>query len=145
MTLKRLRKKDLEIARKMFTQFLNEGEIVSDDQHLLRLLGKKSFYAVVALLGDTIVGRLIAFELEMYHDNAKEVYLYEIDVEPAYQNQGIGSQLVAFTKRICEQRGVAYMFVGTAADNLPAQKLYAKTGGILEGHLPHYEYTFGKK
>jgi ribosomal protein S18 acetylase RimI-like enzyme len=142
--IKRLTKKDLGIARAMFTQFLNEGETVSDDTHLLNLLGKKSFYGVVALQGNTIIGRLTAFEFEMYHDNVREVYLYEVDVDEVYQNQGIGSRLIEFTKKICEKRGVDYMFVGTEADNLPAQRLYEKTGGILEGHLPHYEYVFDK-
>jgi ribosomal protein S18 acetylase RimI-like enzyme len=138
--IKRLTKKDLAIAKESFIKFLNEGATVSDDKHLLNLLGKKSFYGIIALQGDIIVGRLTAFEFEMYRDNTREVYLYEIDVDEAYQNQGIGSQLIEFTKKICKKRGVDYMFVGTEADNLPAQKLYAKTGGILEGHLPHYEY-----
>lgn len=145
LKIKRLTKKDLDIARSMFIQFLSEGQTVSDDKHLLNLLGNKRFYGLVALQGATIVGRLTAYEFDMYHDNTREVYLYEVDVEEAYQNQGIGSQLIEFTKKICEKRGVDYMFVGTEADNVPAQKLYAKTGGTLEGHLPHYEYSFDKK
>jgi ribosomal protein S18 acetylase RimI-like enzyme len=145
LKIKRLTKKNLDMARTMFAQFINEGQTVSDDKHLLNLLGKKSFYGLVALQNDTIVGRLIAYEFDMYCDNSREVYLYEIDVEEAYQNQGIGSQLIEFAKKICEKRGVDYMFVGTEADNLPAQKLYTKTGGTLEGHLPHYEYNFNKK
>jgi aminoglycoside 3-N-acetyltransferase I len=142
--LKRLTKNDLDIARDMFIKFLNEGDTVSDDTHLLRLLKKKSFYCVVALQGDVILGRLTAFEFELYHDNTREVYLYEIDVDEQYQQQGIGVQLIEFTKKICKKRGVSYMFVGTEADNIPAQKLYAKTKGILEGHLPHYTYSFDK-
>ncbi len=142
--IKRLTKKDLDIAKDMFTQFLNEGKTVSDDKHLLNLLGKKSFYCVVALQEDIILGRLLAFEFEMYHNNSREVYLYEIDVNDAYQNQGIGSKLIEFTKKICEKRDVDYMFVGAEADNFPAQRLYAKTGGILEVFLPHYEYIFEK-
>jgi ribosomal protein S18 acetylase RimI-like enzyme len=138
----RLTQKDIEIARKTFIQFLNDGDTVSDDKHLLRLLGKKSFYGIVALQGDIIVGRLTAFEFEMYHDNTREVYLYEVDVEPAFQQQGIATQLIEFTKRICQKRGVTYMFVGTEADNLPAQRLYAKTGSHFQGNLPHYEYIF---
>jgi aminoglycoside 3-N-acetyltransferase I len=109
------------------------------------LLGKKSFYGIVALEGDTIVGRLTAYEFEKYNDNTREVYLYEIDVEEPFQNQGIGSKLIEFTKKICRKRGVSYMFVGTENDNLPAQKLYTKTGGIFEGNLPHYEYIFDEK
>jgi ribosomal protein S18 acetylase RimI-like enzyme len=73
------------------------------------------------------------------------VYLYEIDVDEAFQNQGIGSQLIEFAKKICQKRGVDYMFVGTETDNFAAQRLYAKTGGILEGHLPHYEYSFDEQ
>ncbi len=145
LKIKRLTPKDIELARKMFLQFLNEGDSVSDDKHLLRLLGKKSFYGIVALQEDIIVGRLTAFEFEMYHNNTREVYLYEVDVDTAFQQQGIGTQLVEFAKRICKKRGVDYMFVGTEADNLPAQRLYVKTGGVLEGHLPHYEYLFEKK
>jgi aminoglycoside 3-N-acetyltransferase I len=145
MKIKRLTKKDLDLARDMFTKFLNEGETVSDDRHLLNLLGKKSFYGLVALHEGVIVGRLTAYEFDKYHDNSREVYLYEVDVDEAYQNQGIGSQLIEVTKKICEKRGVDYMFVGTESDNLPAQRLYTKTGGILEGHLPHYEYAFDKE
>jgi aminoglycoside 3-N-acetyltransferase I len=145
LKIKRLTKKDLAIARQSFIKFINEGQTVSDDKHLLNLLGKKSFYGLVALQNDIIVGRLTAYEFEMYHDNTREVYLYEVDVDEAYQNQGIGSQLIEFAKKICEKRGVNYMFVGTEADNLPAQKLYDKTGGKLEGYLPHYEFSFDKK
>jgi ribosomal protein S18 acetylase RimI-like enzyme len=128
LEIKRLTKKDFALAKDMFTQFLNADETVSDDKHLLRLLGKKSFYGIVALQENKIVGRLTAYEFEKYHDNSREVYLYEVDVDEAFQNQGIGSKLVEFAKKICKKRGVDYMFVGTEADNLPAQRLYDKTG-----------------
>jgi aminoglycoside 3-N-acetyltransferase I len=140
--IKLLTKNDLDIARATFKHFLNEDETVSDDKHLLRLLKKKSFYCIVAFKEKAIVGRLTAYEFEKYNDNTREVYLYEIDVDEAFQNQGIGSKLIEFTKKICKKRGVSYMFVGTEEDNFRAQKLYTKTGGLFEGNLPHYEYIF---
>ncbi len=100
---------------------------------------------MVALQKDIIIGRLTAFEFEKYHDNTREVYLFEIDVEEAYQNQGIGSKLIEFTKKICKKRGVNCMFVGTETDNFPAKRLYEKTGGIFKGNLPHFEFSFEKK
>ena len=68
--------------------------------------------------------------------------MYEIDVLESFKNQGIGTRLLNFTKQICVTRGVKFMFVGTEEDNVPAQKLYLKTGGKSESNMPHFEYSF---
>lgn len=138
--IKRLSKRDLEMAKSAASLFLDKGETVTNDVRLAKLLANDSFYLIVAIQERQIVGRLVAYEFELVKDNTKEVYLYEIDVFEEFKKQGIGTQLVEFAKRICKQRKVSHMFVGTEASNIPAQKLYLKTGAKPEGNLPHFTY-----
>lgn len=138
----RLSEKDLDLAKEGVSLFLEEGETVSSDEVLRKLLQREDFYFVVATLERKLIGRLIAYEFEFYKDNTREVYLYEVDVLEEFQNKEIGTKLIEFTKQICSEREVSCMFVGTEAENIPAQKLYAKTGGTFEGNLPHYIYEF---
>lgn len=140
--IRRLNKNDIELARQAVLLFIDTDEVVSGDNQLSKLLLRDDFYFIAAIKNGEVLGRLIAYEFELFKNNTREVYLYEIDVLEPFKKIGIATRLVNFTKQICQKRGVSYMFVGTDEDNIPAQKLYLKTGGKLEGNLPHFEYEF---
>jgi ribosomal protein S18 acetylase RimI-like enzyme len=55
--------------------------------------------------------------------------IYEIDVEPTYRRQGIGTALMRELERLARDRGVGGSFVLTEPDNEAANALYASTGG----------------
>ena len=60
------------------------------------------------------------------------MFLYEIDVAPEYQRQGVGTALIRVLERICRDEGFAEMFVFTNRSNTAAMRLYASTGAHTE-------------
>lgn len=112
---------------------------IPGDDYLARLLAQETFHLLVALNGERIVGGLTAYELPMYQTESVEMFLYEIGVDEACQREGIASGLIAELKKICREKGIQTLFVGTEKQNQPAKKLYEKTGATLE-EIAWYTY-----
>ncbi len=144
--IKRLAVAELEPAKQLFILLQADDGVLcptlASNEYLTKLLAKNSFYCIAAFDGEKIIGGLTAYEFPMVKAETTEVYLYEIVVDKAYRKQNLATEIIEFAKQLCISRGVSYMFVGTEPDNIAAQKLYLKTGGRLEGNLPHYEYEF---
>ncbi|WP_158633037.1 GNAT family N-acetyltransferase [Dulcicalothrix desertica] len=139
--IKKLGKDESRLAQEAVILFLDEGEKPISIEKMINLLNQENFYFVVAMKGEEILGRLYGYVFELPKDNGKEMYLYEIDVDKKYQRQGVARELIKFTLELSKCQGVDCIFVGTEAENIPAQRLYASTGAIFEGNLPHYIYN----
>jgi ribosomal protein S18 acetylase RimI-like enzyme len=61
-----------------------------------------------------------------------QLFLYEIDVAPAFQRRGIAKALVGALAAIARKAGCNEMFVFTNRSNDAAMRLYATTGGVTE-------------
>jgi ribosomal protein S18 acetylase RimI-like enzyme len=62
----------------------------------------------------------------------RQMFLYEIGVDPEWQRRGVGTALIRGLERICRDEGMAEMFVFTNRSNTAAMRLYASTGGHTE-------------
>ena len=62
--------------------------------NMAQLLIKEHIVVLVALAEDTVVGGLVAYELEKFERERREVYIYDLAVEEARRRQGIASGLV---------------------------------------------------
>ena len=78
-----------------------------------------------------LIGRVVAGEAE----------LITLAVDPAARRQGIGGRLVAQFLAEAAQRGAESAFLEVAADNLPAQSLYAGKGFEQKGKRRNYYRT----
>ena len=68
------------------------------------------------------------------------VYVFDIIVDERYQRTGIGSQLIEELKRQCLADGVCRIWVGTAIENMAAQRLYERTGAAKVETCVEYIY-----
>ncbi len=110
------------------------------DGHIQELLAKDDFHVWVALVDNLVVGGLTAYELIMFDEEKKEMFLYEMGVIKAHRKKGIATRLIEVLKQFCSSHGIPVIFVGTSMDNEAARRLYTTTGGEIEIG-PWYTYN----
>ena len=76
------------------------------------------------------VGQLLGYFLPCWDRADFMLFLYSIDVDEAYQRQGIATRLITLFREIGQAAGCWEGFVFTNADNAPAMALYEKMGGV---------------
>ena len=135
-TFKKLTTEDLVLAKDLFLFFQLDDGIAepsqSEDAYLKNLLAKNSFHVLVALHENKVVGGLTAYELSMYKEEKREMFLYEIGVDSNHRKIGIASKLISQLKAICTRKGISEMYVAAKALDCPAVQLYESTGGKKE-------------
>jgi len=87
---------------------------------------------VFAYEGDKALGFLRATELLQLTSRRKQMFLYEIHVDPEFRRQGVGKALVNALLADCRERGFAEVFVLTDPTNAAAVALYRSTGAVTE-------------
>jgi ribosomal protein S18 acetylase RimI-like enzyme len=102
---------------------LAEGEpqtaLLSDDRTIF----------LVAFRGVVPVGFVFGYELPRRHGNPSILFVYEVEVDPAWRGQGVATKLFAELERIARSRGIREGFVLTEPDNEAALRLYSSLGG----------------
>lgn len=96
--------------------------------YLERLLGGDSFIAVVALVGDEVVGGLAAYELKKFEQARSEIYVYDLAVAAAHRRRGIATALIEHLRGIARSRGSWVIYVQADLGDEPAIALYTKLG-----------------
>ncbi len=134
--IKKLAPADYEQAKELFHFYqVDDGvqePVTPTNEYLQRMLQKDDFHVIVALHDNVVVGGVTGYELEMYKESVREMFLYEIATEPAHKRNGIGRALIEALKKICREKGMKEMYVGAMADNAPAINFYTNTGGKEE-------------
>jgi ribosomal protein S18 acetylase RimI-like enzyme len=93
------------------------------------LLSDERTIFLVAFHGAAPIGFVFGYELPRRHGNPSILFVYEVEVEPAWRGQGVATKLFAELERIAAGRGIREGFVLTEPDNQPALRLYASLGG----------------
>ncbi len=112
-----------------------------DISHLQRLLANESFFSVVALSGNAVVGGLTGYILEQYHSVKPLAYIYDLAVLTAYQRKGIGKELMKYTHEYCRQKGYQAMFVQAEKIDDYAIDFYRLTNPTTEEQVVHFTYV----
>jgi len=94
------------------------------------LLADDGTIFLAAFDGDDPIGFVFGYDLPRRRGAPSILFVYEIDVEPAYQRRGIAKRLLTELLRIAHTRGAAEAFVLTDHDNVAANALYASLGGV---------------
>jgi aminoglycoside 3-N-acetyltransferase I len=133
--IQRLQPGDITLMHGMLTMF---GEAFEDEQaygakrpsapYLDELLGSPSFFALVALRDDQVVGGLAAYELRKFEQERSEVYIYDLAVAAAHRREGIATALIQQLCVIAKQRGAYVVYVQADLVDAPAIALYTKLG-----------------
>jgi aminoglycoside 3-N-acetyltransferase I len=96
--------------------------------YLAELLGKEHVIVLAATEGATVVGGLVAYELDKLEQARREVYLYDLAVSSAHRRQGIATALIRRLSDIAAARGAWALFVQADYGDDPAITLYTKLG-----------------
>lgn len=141
--IKKLTKNEFKTAKDLFNSFqIDDGEdnpSSASDEYLKDLLARDDFHVLVAIVDEKVIGGLTAYELRKYKREETEMFLYEMGVDEPFRRMGIATALIDYLKTICKEKRIPEMFVDTWADNIPAKKLYEKTGGEAEEVI---EFTY---
>ena len=131
--VRRLGPGDEEVVRKL-AEREPQTALLADDRTIF----------LAAFDGRDPVGFVFGYELPRRHGDPSILFVYELDVDPAYRRQGIATTLMTELARITRSRGIAEGFVLTEPDNGPANTLYESLGGTSsDAVMWDYRYADG--
>jgi aminoglycoside 3-N-acetyltransferase I len=134
-TVRRLGPPDLALLRKLnalFGEAFGEpdtyGAAPPSDAYVEGLLARGHIAVVVALTGDEVLGGLVAYELDKFEQERREVYIYDLAVAEEHRRRGIATALIAHLRVIARSRGAWVVYVQADYGDEPAIALYTKLG-----------------
>lgn len=133
MIIKRLNKNDAGLALKAVREIKLRDDEESQEklslEYLYDFLSNDRNYIFVAMVDEQVVGLLYSYRLQRIDRKQDSMFFYEIEVDKEFRNLGIGSRLIEELKELCRKENIMKMWVGTNRSNLPAMRMYTKTGG----------------
>jgi aminoglycoside 3-N-acetyltransferase I len=113
------------------------------DAYLGDLLAKEHVVALAALVEESVVGGLVAYELEKFEQERREIYIYDMAVAEAHRRQGIASALIHRLREIAAQRKAWVIYVQADYGDEPAIELYEKLG--IRKEVMHFDISVPRK
>ncbi|GAM97581.1 hypothetical protein U91I_01208 [alpha proteobacterium U9-1i] len=104
------------------------GAVLPSDAYLEGLLAKEHIVPLVALDGEEVIGGLVAYELDKFEQQRREVYIYDLAVLETHRRRGVATGLIDTLRQISVERGVYVIFVQADYGDDPAIALYTKLG-----------------
>lgn len=104
------------------------GGAPPDEAYLARWLAQAHVLALIAESDGTVVGGLVAYELQKFEQARSEVYLYDLAVAQEHRRRGIATALIAALKAEAAAQGAYVVFVQADHGDDPAIALYEKLG-----------------
>jgi aminoglycoside 3-N-acetyltransferase I len=102
------------------------------DDYLEELLRKDHIIALVALVGGSVAGGLVAYELDKFESARREIYIYDLAVAETHRRRGIATALIRRLQEIAKERAARVIFVQADYGDDPAISLYEKLGAREE-------------
>lgn len=96
--------------------------------YLTRLLGQETLFAVAAVVGEEVIGGLVAYELMKFEQERSEIYIYDLAVAAAHRRRGVATALIRTLTELAALRGAYVVFVQADLGDEPAIALYSKLG-----------------
>jgi len=132
---KKLTSSDVDLLKQLlsvFGQAFNEPDTyqskVPSEKYLGALLAKEHFIVLVALDKDGVVGGLVAYVLDKFEQERREIYIYDLAVLKEYQRRGIATHLILKLRQIGSELGAYIIFVQADKVDMAAIKLYGSLG-----------------
>lgn len=108
-----------------------------DDAYVQRVLAQPGVFVLVALQDGTLVGGLVAYELQKVEQARSEVYLYDLAVLPSARRRGVATRLIRRLQALACEHGAWVVFVQADHGDAPAIALYEKLG--LREEVLHFD------
>ena len=107
-----LLKELLTVFGEAFREFDTYQSAVPSDAYLRTLLSRSHFIASVAMNDEEqVVGGLVAYELEKFEQDRREIYLYDLAVLESHRRKGVATQLIEELKHAAKERDAYVIFV----------------------------------
>lgn len=104
------------------------GAAPPSDAYLTELLARPHVIALVARERDGIVGGLVAYELDKFERERREIYIYDLAVAEAHRRRGVATALIEQLRGIAAERGAWVVYVQADYGDDPAIAFYEKLG-----------------
>jgi aminoglycoside 3-N-acetyltransferase I len=136
MTIRRLAPGDEDVVGALATyRRLTEDEaraFLSDEDTIL----------LVAFEGNEPAGFVLAYVLRRRHGDARQLFVYEVDVAPAHRRRRVATALLRELESFAVENGIGRGFVLTDRDNVAAMALYRSVGGREEGDNVVWDFEY---
>jgi len=103
-------------------------EAPPNDAYLSGLLTKEHIVVLVALVAEQVVGGLVAYELDKFERQRREMYIYDLAISLDHRRRGIATTLIGRLQEIAVQRGAWVIYVQADYGDDAAIALYEKLG-----------------
>jgi aminoglycoside 3-N-acetyltransferase I len=130
-----LMKKLLKVFGDAFHEIDTYQSAIPSDEYLKSLLAKDTFIALVATdpaaadaNEEVVVGGLVAYVLEKFEQDRREIYIYDLAVAEPHRRKGIARQLIKNLQGIAKQLKAYVIFVQADYGDDPAIALYESMG-----------------
>ncbi len=137
-------REDLSQLKALIAVFENVFEMqnfkLPNDSHLIKLLNKDDFLAVVAKVDNTIIGGLTVYLLDQYYSEKPLAYIYDLAVLQEYQRKGVGRKLIEFINEYGRQHGFEEVYVQAENVDQHAIDFYRTTKPTAEEQVVHFTY-----
>lgn len=101
---------------------------VPNDDYLRAFLTKPHVIALAALDGPDVVGGLVAYELDKFEQDRREIYIYDLAVLEDHRRRGIARHLIHTLRGIAKARDAYVIYVQADRGDDPAIRLYESLG-----------------
>jgi aminoglycoside 3-N-acetyltransferase I len=98
------------------------------DDYFETLLRKDHVIPLAAIDNGAVIGGLVAYELDKFEQQRREIYIYDLAVAETHRRQGVATALIAQLGGIASGRGAWVIYVQADYGDDPAIALYTKLG-----------------
>ena len=102
------------------------------DAYLRSVLEKNDVIVLVARIAEEVVGGLVAYVLDKFERERREVYIYDLAVREMHRRRGIATALIQHLRGVASTKGAWVIYVQADYGDDPAIALYAKLGAREE-------------
>ena len=132
IVVRRLCAADVLLAQETFrlmVDVFDEGGGKLTSGYVSALLGRADFWAMAALQDVVPIGGITAHVLPMTRSETRELFIYDLAVQPEHQRRGVGRLLVETLRREAAAAGVPLAFVPADVEDEHAVAFYESLGG----------------
>ncbi|MDX2202347.1 MAG: GNAT family N-acetyltransferase [Hyphomicrobiaceae bacterium] len=104
------------------------------DSYIADLLRKPHVIAICAMRAEAVVGGLVAYQLDKFEQDRREIYIYDLAVDAGYRRRGIATAMIDALRREAVRRNAYGIFVQADLVDAPAIALYTKLGAMQTAH-----------
>ena len=142
--LKTLTSQDIEDFSDLIDLFENVFEMKDftkpDNKYLQGILAKPGFFALIAKIGNKVVGGLTVYVLDQYYSKKPLAYIYDVAIATEHQRQGIGKALIKHLVEFCKEKGFEEAYVQADRVDDHAIEFYRSTRISGEGDVVQFSY-----